>query len=281
MLKSLKLSGFLAVLVLPLFLGTQLFQTVSDGAEIFQEACAGCHTVGSGDLLGPDLKDVTKNREQQWLVDFISNPDKMFASGDTTAVALFKQYGNQAMPNLGLSQEQVTAVIAYLQAQAGESQGEELSPPVELPPGDADRGQALFMGDEHLQNDGPPCMGCHSFGKYGLLGGGVLGPDLTNSASLYKDASLAAALTNIPWPTMKPIYTRHPLTEGEQADLRAFLLATPSQHGEDREAWVLGISLAGFTGAVLIIGLLYHRRLRGVRRPLVDRIQSGVMKGKS
>jgi len=275
MMKSLKLSGFLAVLVIPLLLGTKLSQAYSDGAKIFQEECTGCHTMGAGDLIGPDLMGIMQQRDQQWLADFISAPDKMIAIGDPIAASLFLKYGNKAMPNLGLSQEQVAAVIAYLESQVGGSQDVNTSRLVNLPSGNADKGKALFMGEEHLDNDGPPCMGCHNIGSHGLLGGGVLGPDLTNAASIYHDASLAAALANIPWPTMKPIYTKHPLTNDEQANLRAFIMTKESQRETNKELWVMGISLAGLIGAVLFIGLLYHRSLRVVRRSLVERTRPG------
>lgn len=43
-----------------------------------------------------------------------------------------------------------------------------------------DNGRKLFMGYTHFEHEGPPCMGCHSVGENGLLGGGAMGPDLTN-----------------------------------------------------------------------------------------------------
>ncbi len=273
-LNSLKLTGFLAVLVVPLLLGTKHFQTVSDGGQIFQANCAGCHTIGGGDLIGPDLMGVTKRQDSQWLTSFISNPGKMIASGDPVAVSLYKKYGNLTMPSLGLSSEQVAAVIAYLESQSGGSQNANVTPAVNLPPGDAARGKALFMGIVHFHNDGPPCMGCHNFGSNGILGGGALGPDLTRVATKYNEASLAAALANIPFPNMKPIFTRHPLTAEEQADLRAFLLAKTSSQATNKEMWVIGISLVGLVGAALLVGLLYRRRLQPVRRTLVERVRS-------
>lgn len=273
-LGAIKLSGLLAILVIPLFLGTKLIQAGSDGAQIFQEQCAGCHTIGAGDLLGPDLLGITQQRDRQWLADFISDPGKMLSAGDPIAVALRQKYGDQTMPSLGLSPEQVATLIAYLDSQAGGTEANS-SPPVSLLPGEADKGKSLFMGEDHFENDGPPCMGCHNIGSHGLLGGGVLGPDLSAAGSTYTEASLAAALANIPWPTMKPIYAKHPLTDEEQANLRAFLIASAGQHETNREIWVFAISLAGLAGAVLVIGLLYRRRLKAVRRSLVDRNRPG------
>ena len=271
--KSLTLSGFIMVLMVPILFRAQHIQTDSVGAQIFQEQCSGCHTIGGGDLVGPDLARVTQRRDQQWLVNFISNPRKMISAGDPIATALYQKYGNQTMPKLGLTQVQVMSVIAYL-ASPNPGSGNSTNP-VNLSSGDVTKGKALFMGNTHFQNDGPPCMGCHNLGSNGLLGGGTLGPDLTKVASTYTDVSLAATLANIPWPVMKPIYTKHPLTDEEQADLRAFLLSAPGQKPTNKEVWVIGISLAGLAGVVSIIGILSRQRLRPVRRSLVNRARSG------
>ncbi len=268
-LRGLKLTVFLAFLALPLFGGITLLQSASDGATIFQTECSGCHTIGGGDLIGPDLKGVTQQRDTQWLTNFITNPGKVISAGDPVATSLYQKYGSTAMPTLGLSPDQVASVIAYL---ASTNTGTPVAKPtssVSLPLGDAGRGKSLFMGETHLRNDGPPCMGCHNFGSNGILGGGVLGPDLTRVVTKYNDASLAAALANIPWRTMKPIFAKHLLTPEEQADLRAFLLAPGDQRKTNKELWVIGISVAGLVGVAVLIGLLYRRRLRLVRRSLV------------
>jgi hypothetical protein len=130
------------------------------------------------------------------------------------------------------------------------------------------------MGDVHLHNDGPACIGCHSIGRAGALGGGVLGPDLTQVYDKYGDAGLAAALADIPWPTAKPIYAAHRLEGQEQADLRAFLQTAADEEPADREPVVIGLSLAGFMGALAAIGLVWRQRQRGIRAPLVQRART-------
>jgi hypothetical protein len=136
------------------------------------------------------------------------------------------------------------------------------------------RGQDLFMGYAHFENDGPPCMGCHNVGSNGLLGGGAMGPDLTNVSTRLSPTELAATLAN-PGPVMKPIFSEHPLTAGEQADLIAFMNASSGQRETNREWVVIAISLAGFLAVIGLIQLLYRRRLRGVRKPLVEKARSG------
>lgn len=140
--------------------------------------------------------------------------------------------------------------------------------------GDVEKGRALFMGYQHLQNDGPSCMGCHSVGSNGLLGGGALGPNLTDVTERLKADELAATLGGTAKtlsPVMLPIYAEHPLTAAEQADLIAFMAASVGQPETDHELLLLGISTVGFFGVVIAIQIIYRKRLRGVRRPLVDK----------
>jgi mono/diheme cytochrome c family protein len=274
-LKGLLLVVITTVMAISSGCSASLSQPVSDGVVIFQEKCAGCHTIGAGDLVGPDLKSVTQQRDPHWLAGFISEPDKVLASGDPIATSLRKQYGNLAMPNLGLTQAQVAAIITYLNSQAEAASSSQPVAAKSLPAGDVARGKSLFMGDVHLTNGGPPCMGCHNIGSNGLLGGGALGPDLTKVATRYSDVGLAAALGNIPWPTMQPIFSEHPLTLQEQADLLAFMKAAADQRATNKEGLVMAISLAGFIAVVVLIAIVYRRRLRGIRRPLVERTLSG------
>jgi len=269
---GLLLAAFLLIFSAQLAWTAPPAQSAADGEMIFKDKCAGCHTIGGGPLVGPDLEGVTARSDPQWLASFIAAPDKVLAAGDPTATALLKQYNNVQMPNLNLSQDQVAALIAYLQAPGG------VSAPTPAPApaaGDPVRGEALFMGDVHFQSDGPPCMACHNIDSAGVLGGGTMGPDLTQAFAKYGDVGLASALANIPFPTMKPIYTDHPLTPQEQADLHAYIQTAASQPQTNRELLVLALSLVGWIGAMIVIGIVWRRRLRGVRRPLVDQAQAG------
>ncbi len=143
--------------------------------------------------------------------------------------------------------------------------------------GNAETGQRLFMGNLHFKNGGPPCMGCHNIGSNGLLGGGALGPDLTNVATRRSQSELTAILSNsaaAQTPVMQPIFAEHPLTAEEQANLLAFIDSSVGQPEANRELLVIGISLAGFVAAVMLLGFVYRGRLRGVRKPLLKKMQS-------
>lgn len=78
-------------------------------------------------------------------------------------------------------------------------------------------------------------------------------------------------------PVMEPIYTEHPLTVSEQADLIAFLIASEGQTETDRELIVVGISLAGFVAGTVLLGIIYRGRMRGARRLLINKAQKELL----
>ena len=96
---------------------------VRKGDYLFKSRCAACHTVGHGDGVGPDLSNVTKQRDRAWLSRYIAEPDRLLAAGDPIAKELFAKYKSVRMPNLDMSAEEVDAVLEYieLQSKAAES----------------------------------------------------------------------------------------------------------------------------------------------------------------
>ena len=91
------------------------------GGYIFETRCVGCHTIGKGDGVGPDLAGVTSRRARAWLTRYVAEPDRVLAEGDPTATRLLAKYKNVAMPNLGLGKDDVAAVLSYIEAQGGVS----------------------------------------------------------------------------------------------------------------------------------------------------------------
>lgn len=252
-----------------------------EGEAIFQEKCIACHTIGKGTLVGPDLQGVTNRRERDWLARWIREPDKVLAEGDPIATGLFEEFNNVPMINQGLTEAQVATVIAYLEAQTGEAstEGTAASQPAAapatttLPPGDPALGRAIFSGATPPQNGGPPCISCHSNSTIGALGGGSLGPDLTQVYTRYGEAGLASALQTLPFPTMQGIFGNKPLTEAEAANLYAYFVQTDQATAQPLD--LTGPFAAVGFGASLVLGLAGHltwrRRLAGVRRPLLKR----------
>ena len=202
------------------YLEQPLLQGDAGGKTIFDEKCIGCHTIGGGNLICPDLQDVTKRRDLQWIKDFITDPAKMIAS-DPTAQQLFKDNNDITMPTLGLSPDQVDQLVEYL----SNPEAAPASPPASSPisAGDPVTGRSLFTGELALANNGPSCMSCHAVSGTGILGGGGLGPDLTHVVQRLGEPGLSAALKTIAFPTMLGPFQNRPLTPKEQVDLVAFL----------------------------------------------------------
>ena len=223
-------------------------QDTGAGEQIFALKCASCHTVGGGKLVGPDLDGVGGRRDIEWIKNFISAPDKVLASGDPIATELLAEYNNVPMPNLGLTEQEVDDLLAYLapQDEAVPQQPVEQAQPAAPAPqplsgveavlasdSDPGNGEYLFIGVVPLQNGGTPCIACHSVERVGAIGGGALGPDLTHVYTRFGREGLAASLGGLPFPSMQSIFATRQLTVTEQADLLAFF-ALVDQGGEPR-----------------------------------------------
>jgi mono/diheme cytochrome c family protein len=247
-----------------------------DGRAIFDQLCAGCHTLGGGDAAGPDLEGLPERRDQAWVEAFISDPTAVIDSGDSYAKELADRFP-AAMPTLGLSDAQLAAIVAYLEftATAPTDTTTETTPtqPAPLPVGDEDRGKRLFEGRDSIEAGGPACLSCHSIAGVGALGGGQLGPDLTGAAGrLGGEDGLAAWLTAIPSPTMAPIFGNRELSDQERADLAAFIGgASNAERGSGQLLKLIGLAVGVALLIAVVAGAIWRHRLGGVRRPLVDR----------
>jgi cytochrome c2 len=245
----------------------------SDGETLFTEKCAACHTIGGGDLVGPDLQGVIERRSQEWLTQWLLAPDQVLASGDPIATELFDKFNKIPMPNLGLTPDEVASLIAYLGGGATTGGG------AALPEGDVARGKAFFVGNARFENGGPQCMSCHSIVGIGALGGGALGPDLTANGFTKYGEGLAGFLSSPPTVTMNAVWKDTPLTEQERADLFAFM-KNASVSGREPTA-LLQIALFSIAGAAALIALAqfyWGKRLKGVRRPMIERTLAATKK---
>ncbi len=272
--RRLQIAVFLLFGVASLAMGTSLYQTAEEGEEIFQSQCMGCHTIGGGALVGPDLLGVTETREKDWLTRWLLEPDKMLAEGDPIASEMLAEFNNVAMPNLGLSEAEVVALIAFFEVGTGGTEDQPDSGPTADPilaAGDAEAGRVLFVGGAQLANGGPACISCHSVAGVGALAGGTLGPDLTNVHDRYGESGLAAALTGLPFPTMRGVFTEKPLTEDEAANLFAYFAQTSQRNSEPINLAFILIGVGGFLLLLLLSQLIWRKRLRAVRAPLVGR----------
>lgn len=251
----------------------------SEGQQIFETQCSSCHNIGGGTLVGPDLQGVGDRRTDDWLVQWMTNPQAVIDSGDTYAKGLSDQFG-MVMPTLGLSSDQVSAVVAYLDAPSGGATGAPspsaaagspvptASPVVQ---GDPLTGKDLFTGQTSFQNGGPPCMACHTAAGIGSLGGGRLGPDLSTTFRKTGPAGIQAVLTSLPFPTMKAVWSDHPITPGEQADIVAFLQTSPAKRSPSAVGDLIAVVVQIVGLLFLLMALIFIGRLTSVRRAMVKR----------
>jgi cytochrome oxidase Cu insertion factor (SCO1/SenC/PrrC family)/mono/diheme cytochrome c family protein len=84
------------------------------GQALFRRACASCHTIGKGDVIGPDLRGANERRTHDWLVSFITRPDLAIQNKDPIAMELKERYNNVNMPFLGVTAEDAKDLIDYI-----------------------------------------------------------------------------------------------------------------------------------------------------------------------
>ncbi len=242
----------LVCLVTPAARGTDV---PFDPEAVFSLKCAGCHRVGGGDLVGPDLAGVTERRERPWLVAFIRSSQSLVRSGDPTAVALFERFEGQKMPDHDFSAEQVAALLAFIEAGGPRGGSREVRHAESATAQEIAMGRELFWGQRALSQGGAACASCHSVGERSWLGS-ALASDLTGVYRKYQDRGLTKALDDLDFPLMATVYEGRPLTEEEAFCLKAFLYQAARAGARAREVEALpsGFLLAGFAGPVVLFG---------------------------
>jgi len=264
------------VVTLPAIGQAQEPELAQASKELFVVKCSSCHSVGGGDRVGPDLKDATTRRQEDWVRRMINAPSRMLDS-DPDARALVSKYKGVRMPDLGLTAEQVDAMvtlIAFCSANPCDL-APKLTPVTQATPQDAALGRELFLGVVAFKGGGPACVSCHTVEGVGsILDGGLLSKDLTNVFARLGDVGLEASLRNPTFLLMNKVFADHPLAADETFPLRAFLYdanrgALPAAVTAETP---ISVPLAGAVGAavaLILLNALWPRRLRGIRKPLV------------
>lgn len=226
-------------------------------ANDYLELCAGCHTIGGGELSGPDLL-----------------PSTTWAREDLRVAV------KRMEKNVGpMTDEQVDGITDLLlgpgpQAQldaAGEEKVQEMAATLE--PGDPRTGRSLFFGVRRLTNGGVGCYACHAVAGRG----GNMAVDLTMAHQRLGAQSLMSATERPAFPMMVAAYGSKPVTSQEAAHLAAFLeataAATPAAQAAQPPQEALGLLHAGAGGIVLFVvagvALLARSRRAGVRARMV------------
>jgi cytochrome c2 len=262
----------LAVMLLP---GRAFAQ---DTPDYYRQNCMNCHTIGGGRLTGPDLKDVTKRKDAEWLMAFMQDPRSVIESGDGYATKMVEESRGVIMPNVpGMTRYRAEQILKLIEAESqlekSQFQGIRIS---DQPFTEADRitGRDIFLGKTPLATGGTACIACHSMYDLPALGGGRLGPDLTRVYERLKGRqSLAAWLMAPATETMQPIFKNHPLEAEEIHALTAYFDAA-AQHGEadpsvNRVTFLL-LGLAFAAATIFGFDAIWKKRFHGVRKPLVE-----------
>ena len=90
-----------------------MFSMANEGQDLFNKTCAPCHTIGKGRLVGPDLKNISEKRTQDWLIPYIQSSQTVIKSGDIDAVAIYEEFNSLLMPDQPLDAGQVVSIINY------------------------------------------------------------------------------------------------------------------------------------------------------------------------
>jgi mono/diheme cytochrome c family protein len=250
--------------------------------DYFRQNCAGCHTIGGGRIVGPDLKNVTERRDRVWLTRFLPNPKALIDAGDPTAVALRQEARGVMMPTLpDMTPARVEELLDFLAAESKEPSSVRVVAKVDRPftPEDVATGRGLFAGRQRLRGGGPPCISCHTIGGLRPLGGGRLGPDLTLVFERLQGRTPLSAWLGAPaTATMQGVFATAPLQPDEILSLVAYFDEAARTGRPADPAEQLGFFLLGMGGAVIglvLAGGVWRRRLRGVRRALVEGNDAG------
>lgn len=109
-LKGLFTNGFLLLFLL---ISVFAFSQTAEDEKNYQ-VCKACHTIGGGQLVGPDLKGISDRRDEAWIISFVQNSQQMVLAGDEQAVKVFNENNKIPMPPNNLSDDQVRGILLYI-----------------------------------------------------------------------------------------------------------------------------------------------------------------------
>lgn len=89
---------------------------ISSGETLFNNNCRQCHAIFDR-VVGPPLTGVYATHDIEWLTSFINNSQKVIQSGDEYAVTLWESYNKLEMPAHDFSDQEILALLAYIQAE--------------------------------------------------------------------------------------------------------------------------------------------------------------------
>jgi nitric oxide reductase subunit C len=176
-------------------------EEVIQGKHVWhRKNCINCHTLlGEGAYFAPDLTKITQQRGEPYLREFLRDPAKFYSE---------ERHG-RIMPNLHLSDQDITAVIAFLTwvsnidnqnwpprpilVTAASPQGILLGT---TPPGAASA-DPVALGEAVFKRSPPACFSCHSLQQGVTLVGPSLAGLGTRTAALLKSGDYTGSATTV------------------------------------------------------------------------------------
>ena len=245
------------------------FSKAEEGQDLFTKLCSPCHTIGKGRLVGPDLKNISEKRSQEWLVPYMQSSQTVIKSGDADAVAVYKEYNNLLMPDQPLSAGQAKSVINYInQVSSGAIVDNTAVATVDLLANtteeNVNNGRLLFSGEKRFANGGASCISCHKVKDDEIFSSGTFAKDLTETHETMQSAGVSAILNSPPFPAMAVTYKNTPLTEEEILNLTAYLRFVSVnrfyQHPVDFNLTFMVFGIVAFMMLLITIIILYFKR---------------------
>jgi mono/diheme cytochrome c family protein len=87
-----------------------------DGKALFNSKCIQCHNLDQK-IIGPALRNVTKDRTPEYIMNMILNPTKM-EKEDALTKELHKKYVKTPMTDQGFTQAQARSILEYFRSVA-------------------------------------------------------------------------------------------------------------------------------------------------------------------
>lgn len=218
-------------------------------AKLFNDSCSACHSIGGGDLVGPDLIKVAHKPR-----------------------ADVEKAVKRMQDNTGpLKPDQISALVDFLQSANAKEQLAAASKPsepvIEIAPeqkaASSSIGAQLFFGETAFTNRGVPCLACHTVSGRG----GNLAADLTGVITRRTDTALLTTAQQPGFPMMKAAYGEHAITKQEAYHLLAFFHdPPPPMDGKEHYHGIAGgIAVAVLAGVAVIV----RSRRAGIRSRMV------------
>lgn len=273
-----------------------VFAVEGNGEKIFKTVCMACHTVGSGRLVGPDLKNIHKKHDNVWLKKFITSSSSMIKNGDKKALKIFKEYNRMPMPDHSLSDSQCLELIEYIKKRSlvssigkkkktnnasilienSNSKQKSSSKSIKRTAEDVILGKALFAGKKRFEKKGAACISCHNVNVSGEIFGGSLAVDLTQVYSRISDNGIASIVKSSPFSVMNLAYDGKELSDDEVFALQAFLQDANQNYAQLIPANYLhrlfGVGIVGVLLLFSLFSIIWKKRKRSsVNQDIYDR----------